>query len=211
MCPSQPSSEVPCADQIPSKIIPTPPAIQTYHCICSTLLLASPYLLSSLPSRAPPAKDRARILPLPPFRDAGFHGLDLGAGDDGGEKEGEKPPMLENVGEASRSEDDSAEATEAVRRYLPSLLLPTMRPARKITMVQREDGFERRRVWRCGRCGVTVGYEVENAPSSKGEAEVRIGRMPQVERTGMRVIFLLEGGLVKTGEMVDDRIGREIG
>lgn len=54
-------------------------------------------------------------------------------------------------------------------------------------MVQREDGFERRRVWRCGRCGVVVGYEVER---EKGVKEVG------------RVVFLLEGGLVETGEML---------
>lgn len=54
-------------------------------------------------------------------------------------------------------------------------------------MVQREDGFERRRVWRCGRCGVVVGYEVER---QKGGKEVG------------RVVYLLEGGLVETGEMV---------
>ena len=54
-------------------------------------------------------------------------------------------------------------------------------------MVQREDGFERRRVWRCGLCGVVVGYEVER---HKGGKEVG------------RVVYLLDGGLVETGEMV---------
>lgn len=55
-------------------------------------------------------------------------------------------------------------------------------------MVQREDGFERRRVWRCGRCGVVIGYEVER---EKGGKEVR------------RVVFLLEGGLVETEQMAE--------
>lgn len=41
-------------------------------------------------------------------------------------------------------------------------------------------------MWRCGRCGVVIGYEVER---EKGGKEVR------------RVVFLLEGGLVETGEM----------
>lgn len=64
--------------------------------------------------------------------------------------------------------------------------------------MQREDGFERRRVWRCGRCGVVVGYEVER---EKGGKEME------------RVVFLLEGGLVETGEMVgaSDGGGGELG
>lgn len=71
--------------------------------------------------------------------------------------------------------------------YLPSLLLPALRPARKITVLQREDGWERRRVWHCGRCGIGVGYEVESEP-----------------REGMRIMFLLEGGLLRTEEMLDE-------
>ena len=37
---------------------------QTYHCLCSTLLLATNYDLESLPVRANPALDRAKILPV---------------------------------------------------------------------------------------------------------------------------------------------------
>lgn len=63
-------------------------------------------------------------------------------------------------------------------------------------MVQREDGFERRRVWRCGRCGVVVGYEIER---EKGAKEVG------------RAVFLLEGALVETEEMVGGGGGGEVG
>lgn len=58
--------------------------------------------------------------------------------------------------------------------------------------MRREDGFEKRRLYRCGRCGVGVGYEVLR--EGKGEGE------------GGKVVFLMEGGLVETGEM-----GREGG
>lgn len=58
--------------------------------------------------------------------------------------------------------------------------------------MRREDGFEKRRLYRCGRCGVGVGYEVVR----EGEGEGREGR----------VMYLMEGGLVETGEM-----GREDG
>ncbi|KAH8590497.1 hypothetical protein B0O99DRAFT_303746 [Bisporella sp. PMI_857] len=40
------------------------PQIHTYHCICSSLLLASTHTVTSLPRRAPPALDSAIILPL---------------------------------------------------------------------------------------------------------------------------------------------------
>lgn len=74
------------------------------------------------------------------------------------------------------------------RGYLPSLMLPALRPARKTIMVRREDGWERRRVWRCGRCGLGVGYEVEGEGGGEGKSE------------RLRVMFLLEEGLVETGD-----------
>lgn len=45
---------------------PSPPTapINTYHCICTTLILATPYGLDELPKRAPPVQDRSAILPL---------------------------------------------------------------------------------------------------------------------------------------------------
>lgn len=80
--------------------------------------------------------------------------------------------------------------------YLPSLLLPALRPTRKITLVQRDDGYERRRVWRCGRCGLGIGYEVENADSAK----VKDGGEEEEER--MRVMFVLEDSLMRTESML---------
>lgn len=38
--------------------------IKTYHCICTTLVLATPYDLRELPTRRSPATDQALILPL---------------------------------------------------------------------------------------------------------------------------------------------------
>ena len=70
-------------------------------------------------------------------------------------------------------------------RYLPTLLSSSLRAARKIIVVRREDGFEKRRVWRCGRCGVGVGYEVVGSGGLGKDGERERGR----------VMFLLEGGL----------------
>lgn len=80
---------------------------------------------------------------------------------------------------------------------LPSFLTPALRLERKAVVVRREDGFEKRRVWRCGRCGVGVGYGVVGG----GGGVVR-GAGDEGGRGVERVMFLLEGGLVETGEMV---------
>jgi len=147
------------------------PQINTYHCLCSTLLLATPYPLSALPHRAPPSLDRAYILPLPPLS---------------------RPSP-------QKAEDDANESSTNVKSepgidagvILPSLLTQNMRPARKVVVVRREDGFEKRRVHRCGRCGVGVGYEI-------------LGQEGELKE---RVIYLLEGGLVTTGQMGKEEEG----
>jgi len=65
-------------------------------------------------------------------------------------------------------------------------------------IVRREDGFERRRLFRCGRCGVGVGYEI------LGDAETEAGGK---ERE--RVVYLLEGGLVESEDMGVEGEGEE--
>lgn len=63
-------------------------------------------------------------------------------------------------------------------------------------MVQREDGWEKRRIWRCGRCGLGVGYEVVRE-------EERVGGVEKGDKEVQKVLFLLEGGLVETGRWED--------
>lgn len=91
--------------------------------------------------------------------------------------------------------DGGTEGGAADRGPLPSLLTANLRPARKVLVVRREDGFEKRRVYRCGRCGIGVGYEIVREKEREGEG-----------KEGGRVVYLIEGGLVETGEM-----GREDG
>lgn len=71
-----------------------------------------------------------------------------------------------------------------------------------MTLVQREDGYERRRVWRCGRCGVGVGYEVDNGVIH-GVEGVGVGGGKEEGR--VRVLFVLEEGLVLTEDMLGGR------
>lgn len=60
-------------------------------------------------------------------------------------------------------------------------------------MVQREDGWEKRRMWKCGRCGVGIGYEILRDEDSN---DGRKGDGVTVDK----VLFLLDGGLVETGK-----------
>ncbi|KAI4195292.1 MAG: hypothetical protein LQ350_007273 [Teloschistes chrysophthalmus] len=140
-------------------------SLHSYHCLCSTHLLTTPYLLSSLPLRAPPAHDHARILPLPPF-----------------------PPPTNT--ELDQSQETAAEEREG-DKILPSLLSPNLKTTRKPIVIQREDGWEKRRIWRCGRCGLGIGYEVLGDENSlKGVGEKRLDK----------TLFLLEEGLLETGQ-----------
>lgn len=144
--------------------------IHTYHCLCAQLLLATPYALSTLPQRQPPALDAARILPL------------------------RKPPISENVEEMPVPEErldaqegdeenpSSAHSSTALPEVRYSLLLNTTLDRRAV-VVRREDGFEKRWVRRCGRCRTGVGY-------------VLSGKLQEGE--GMGVVYLLEEGFVET-------------
>ena len=87
------------------------------------------------------------------------------------------------------------EPSSAGEQYLPSLI-HSLRPARKAVVVQREDGWERRRVWRCGRCGVGMGYELEGVEDGAG-TEQEGG-----SRKRLKVMYLLEEGFVETGKMM---------
>lgn len=136
--------------------------IHTYHCLCSTLLLTTPYALSELPMRASTSGDQARILPLPTL-------------------------SLEKGTTALR--DDIAGVTGDGQDVFLASSLANTRPARKALVVQREDGYEKRRMWRCNRCALGWGYEIE--------VDADIGGDERKTRT----LYLPEGGLVETGEM----------
>ena len=147
--------------------------LHTYHCLCSNLLLTTPYEIASLPHRAPPSLDRAYILPLPAFPASNIDYV----------------PSKQDALDKSTSSLANKESTTATAKHLPSLPL-SIRIDRKPHIIQREDGWEKRRDWRCGRCGLHVGYELE--PSQE---------LARQETQG-KVAYLLEGGLLTTDEMV---------
>ncbi|KAH9869061.1 hypothetical protein J1614_008138 [Plenodomus biglobosus] len=70
-------------------------------------------------------------------------------------------------------------------------LLLSTRQDRNPEIVTSDNGFEKRYLQRCGRCGLVVGYQLDWQQFS-------------AERAGCRddCVFLLPGGFVKTSDMV---------
>lgn len=77
---------------------------------------------------------------------------------------------------------------------------------RRPVIVRREDGWEKRWVWRCGRCRLGVGYSLSDGVGV-GTGTVTV-EGAEKERE-MKVVYLLPGGLVGTREMMEGRFGDE--
>jgi len=177
------------------------PQINTYHCLCSSLLLATTHTLSSLPRRAPPSLDSAIIVPLPPAP---------------------QPPA------SSRSSEDGSEAEDTPSRKqqepkqpqlseLGYTLLLSTTLDRRPTLTRRSDGFERRYLVRCGRCRLIVGYELDAEHyaafsgvgaigSSEAASAMDVDGEGKEEK--MKVMYLLPGGIMSTETMAS---GKKIG
>ncbi|MCJ1250394.1 hypothetical protein MMC30_007622 [Trapelia coarctata] len=163
--------------------------ITTYHCLCTQLLLATPYPLRTLPQRQTPSLDHARILPLgePPIshtalrdeNDTITHLEALAVDNERATSTGDGGSGVETVGRgvgSGVSIEGRGAGREGSGEVQYSLLLNTTLDRRPV-IVRREDGFEKRWVRRCGRCRTGVGYVLEE----KGE-----------------VVYLLEEGFVET-------------
>lgn len=82
----------------------------------------------------------------------------------------------------------------------------------KPLVVRRSDGFEKRWLWRCQRCGVPWGYQLAPEVSRRAlgfeEGDDREeGGEGKVGKEGESVVYLLDGAFVGTGELVG-RFGR---
>ncbi|KAK7509311.1 uncharacterized protein IWZ02DRAFT_387103 [Phyllosticta citriasiana] len=157
------------------------PEIHTYHCLCAQLLLASTTPLAHLPRRggpsisadAPPL-DRAYILPLPA-----------------------SPPTTTTADDAL-AQAQTQEATDARSpHYALTLSLSSDRSA---TIIQRDDGLEKRYLARCGRCRVVVGYWLDWSQFASSTTAADGGRREDV-------VFLLPGGLLSTEDMAAGKRG----
>lgn len=66
---------------------------------------------------------------------------------------------------------------------------------RDAVIIRGDQGFEKRYLQRCGRCNLTVGYQLDRE------------QYQGIDGRGRRedVVYLLPGGLVTTKEMVDGK------
>lgn len=167
------------------------PPVHTYHCICSSLLLASTHTLSSLPRRA--GLDKALILPLP----------------------SQPPVAISDTRSLSPSPDapdveanDSRDAKPVVEspRDMPPSGYSTilhMNADKKAAIVRREDGFEKRVLWRCGRCKLVVGYQLLSEGGEPIDVDSSTGDGVDKGEKDLKVIYLLPGGLISTNALAE--------
>ena len=157
-------------DVHPSSRAPWP--VYTYHHICSQLILASTHVLANLPRRASPSLDQAIILPL------------------GSTSQTSQPADSDSDSETEgNTRQGSTARSSSATDYGYSVLLSAVYDKKQV-VIRREDGFEKRALFRCGRCKVVLGYELDKTQFGGVDHE-RVGR----------VIYLLPEGLMTTEEM----------
>ncbi|KAL2061548.1 hypothetical protein VTL71DRAFT_6925 [Oculimacula yallundae] len=177
-----------------------PPKIQTYHCLCSTLLFASTHTLSSLPRRqAETNTDGAIILPLP------------------------STPPSPLPFSASERELQLQLPAEGYTTLLSHSLIPD----KKQSLIRRDEGFEKRVLWRCLRCRLVIGYELSSSSTptptqAQTQAQTREvdsmdidsshgignGKGKEKEVFEGKVLYILPGGVMSSEYMMG---GKKIG
>ncbi|KFY34142.1 hypothetical protein V494_07020 [Pseudogymnoascus sp. VKM F-4513 (FW-928)] len=84
-----------------------------------------------------------------------------------------------------------------------------MTPDRRVTTIRREDGFEKRILWRCGRCRVVVGYELDpshfETPTAAGGGEAEEGSSAAQGGGVARVLYILPGWVQSTEHMASGK------
>lgn len=81
----------------------------------------------------------------------------------------------------------------------------------KPVIVRREDGFEKRQLWRCERCRAVVGYELAHTGAAQGGEKMDMD--VEVEGYKGTVMYVLPGGVMSTDVMIKSgkEGGRKIG
>ena len=110
---------------------------------------------------------------------------------------------------------------QSKRKFKDYTLLLSSTRDRTAKIITREDGFEKRYLWRCGRCKVVYGYQLDDIhyptnTTSSGEKGKDKGKdndgdhREEVDRRKMRrktkdYVYFLQGALIPTEEL-----GREV-
>lgn len=200
--------------------------IRTYHCVfCNHLLLASTRDILSLPRRKAPALDGAIILPLPPpAASARAESDSEESGPELEETETETPGQAAQGGNDEEGKGDGQLELQRTGRKHASqrlrqrrgrdkdenedeytILLATTTPDRRLVVIRREDGFEKRLLVRCGRCRVVVAYYLDDIHFllQEGKDESMDGKEggSRGEKNDPKVVYLLPGAVVETKDM----------
>lgn len=176
--------------------------VHTHHCrFCNHLLLATTRTIATLPRRKPPAQDNALILPLPRADDDDDEeelDADAASPEPAPEPETNAPQNPTSEGET----EGQGQGKRGKRKQKhTTILLSTTLPDRKASLIRREDGFEKRRFVRCGRCRVVVGYFLDAVHFPVTALRAEDGMEQEQEP---RVVYLLPGALMETEDMGDE-------
>ncbi|KAK6521955.1 hypothetical protein TWF281_002528 [Arthrobotrys megalospora] len=188
------------------------PSIFTYHCICSHLVLATTRDIFKLPRRQPPGIDGALIVPLPPPpRSADSDNESDDNEDEDEEEQGERMDIdrrgpdsgpSEPVAEKQPSSTEQGDLKEEPEPKDYTLLLSSIRD-RRPCVIRREDGFEKRLFWRCGRCRLIFGYQIYDESLeelSKGDDD-EIHKEKKGQPNKNYYVYILPGGLTTAAGM----------
>lgn len=89
-------------------------------------------------------------------------------------------------------------------------LILSLTKDRTAQIITREDGFEKRWIWRCGRCRIISGYQLDDAhfdpPGPTGASETMDEKeKKRSDRKRKRYLYILPGAVLPTEEL-----GREL-
>ena len=168
--------------------------VHTYHCtFCSHLILASTHVFSALPTRHTPGLDNATIVPLP--KPAAESSDDE---DNDEDSDDEDAPTHEADGDAAMMPPPRRKQERKKQEDLGGYtLLLTLQRDRAPKVIAREDGFEKRVLWRCGRCRLVVAYQLDEVHYSteKGKAKAD---------TGERYLYVLPNAVTESSDLGKD-------
>ncbi|KAI9714108.1 MAG: hypothetical protein M1828_001230 [Chrysothrix sp. TS-e1954] len=180
--------------------------LHTYHCLCTTHLLTTSHTLSSLPRRKPPTLDRAYFLPYsrPSKRVRHIYPQPF-------PEESSGSSQLYGKGSDDEADADAGDPRSRAERGAGTTVLHNT-SADDAIIIRKEDGFEKRWLWRCARCDLVVGYWLGWPESSGEEDEGQDGAGEVKKKEGRRpdVLFVLPSALVSTPDMVAGKAGEAI-
>jgi hypothetical protein len=106
-------------------------------------------------------------------------------------------PIADPSSSRPQSADKDSENNKLSKLGHTTLL--SMTPDRQPTIIRRADGFEKRYLWRCGRCRLVVGYELDLSqyPRAKEMGDAMDVDGEKVEK----VLYLLPGWIMSTEAM----------